>query len=169
MGTDRNWCCMCICLCENRQIKANFNLSRHCKSRFVEVKFMWFWWFMLICDLLAPIIMIIAGRMMWKHCPRHINGVVGYRTDRSMKNMDTWKFANEYCGRLWWKTGLLMFVSSVLIHIPFYHSNENRIGIVGLILVTIQVIVLIASIFLTENALKRTFNNDGEHLYNTLR
>ena len=40
---------------------------------------MLFLWFMLICDLIVPIVMIIAGRMMWKHCPKSINGIVGYR------------------------------------------------------------------------------------------
>ena len=105
--------------------------------------------------------MIIAGRMMWKHCSKSINGVIGYRTTRSMKNMDTWKFAHDYCGRLWWKLGVIMFILSVLIHIPFYQSNEKTIGITGCILVTIQCIVLIVSIFPTESALKRTFNDDG--------
>ncbi|MDO4554333.1 MAG: SdpI family protein, partial [Lachnospiraceae bacterium] len=28
-----------------------------------------------------------------------MNGLKGYRTSRSMKNMDTWKFAHEYSGR----------------------------------------------------------------------
>ena len=68
---------------------------------------MWFWWFMLICDLIVPIVMIIGGRMMWKHCPKSINGIVGYRTNRSMKNMDTWKFAHKYCGKLWWKNRMV--------------------------------------------------------------
>lgn len=45
---------------------------------------MWFWWFILICDCLIPAIMIIAGRMMWKHCPKKINGVVGY--NRNIKH-----------------------------------------------------------------------------------
>ena len=122
---------------------------------------MWFWWFVLICDLLIPIIMVVAGRMMWKHCPKRINGVLGYRTSRSMKNMDTWKYAHEHCGRLWWKIGLFMIVPSALIHIPFYHSDDNTLGIVTLILVTIQVIVLAVSIFSTETALKKTFYDDG--------
>ena len=39
---------------------------------------MCFWLFMLICDLLVPIIMIVGGRIMWKHCPKHINGIYGY-------------------------------------------------------------------------------------------
>lgn len=46
---------------------------------------MWFWWFILICDCIIPVLMIIAGRMMWKHCPKKINGIVGYRTKMSMK------------------------------------------------------------------------------------
>lgn len=41
-----------------------------------------FWWFMLICDMLIPVVMIIVGRMMWKHCPKSINGMLGYRTTR---------------------------------------------------------------------------------------
>lgn len=122
---------------------------------------MWFWWFILIMDLLVPIIMLAAGRMMWKHCPQNINGVLGYRTTRSMKNTDTWKFAHDYCGRLWEKIGLFLLVPSVLIHIPFYNSDINTIGIVSLILTTIQILVLIASIFPTEMALKKTFNSDG--------
>ena len=60
---------------------------------------MWFWWFMLICDMIIPIVMVIVGRMMWKHCPEHINDMFGYRTARSVKNMDTWKFAHDYCGK----------------------------------------------------------------------
>lgn len=122
---------------------------------------MWFWWFMLICDLLIPAAMIIIGRMMWKHCPKSINGLIGYRTARSMKNMDTWKFAHDFSGRLWWKLGLIMLVPSVLVHIPFYRSNEETIGIFGCIIEAVQCIVLIVSIFATESALKKTFNSDG--------
>ena len=122
---------------------------------------MWFWWFMLICDLLVPAVMLIGGQVMWKHCPKQINHFLGYRTKRSMKNMDTWKFAHEHCGHLWWKIGGILLVPSVLIHIPFYHSSEDVIGAVGLILLTIQCIILIASIFPTEAALKNAFHEDG--------
>lgn len=122
---------------------------------------MWFWWFILVCDLLVPFTMLIAGRMMWKHCPKHINGVVGYRTRRSMKNIETWKFAHDYCGQLWWKIGLWMIIPSVLVHVPFYHSDEDAIGNVSLILVIIQCIVLVLSILPTEHALKKKFYDDG--------
>lgn len=122
---------------------------------------MWFWWFMLCCDILIPVIMIIAGRMMWKHPPKKINGVIGYRTKRSMQNMDTWNFAHDHCGRLWWKIGWILLLPSVIVHIPVYGETENVIGTVGLILMAVQTIVLLASIFPTEQALKSTFTDAG--------
>lgn len=53
-----------------------------------------------------------------------------------------------------------MILPSALIHVPLYHSNENTTGIAGGILVTIQCIVLIVSIYPTEKALKKHFNDD---------
>lgn len=123
--------------------------------------YMWFWWFMFVCNLLIPVILIIAGRMMWKHCPKKINTVYGYRTKRSMKNMDTWRFAHNYCGKLWWKIGWFSLFPSVVVQIPFFERSEDVIGIVGGIICMIQVVILIASIFPTEEALKKTFNDDG--------
>lgn len=120
-----------------------------------------FWWFLFLCDLIIPIVMILCGWMLWKHSPKNINRIIGYRTTRSMKNMDTWKFAHEYCGRLWWRIGWIMLLPSSLIHIPFYHASNDRIGIVSGILCTLQCIVLIVSIFPAEAALKRTFTDDG--------
>ena len=122
---------------------------------------MWFWWFMLGCDLLIPILMIIFGWTMWKHAPGSINKVVGYRTSRSMKNEDTWRFAHDYCGRLWWKIGCTMLIPSVIIHFPLYNSSENTIGVVGGILCGIQCILLMVPILFTEGALKRNFTNEG--------
>lgn len=122
---------------------------------------MWFWWFLLCSDLLIPVLMIIGGYMMWKHTPKKINGLMGYRTTRSMKNMDTWKFAHEYCGKLWWKLGWIILFPSIIVHIPFYGCPDDYIGNVSLIVVTVQIVLLIASIFPTEGALKNTFTDEG--------
>ncbi|MCM1121479.1 MAG: SdpI family protein [Eubacterium sp.] len=119
---------------------------------------MWFWWFMLVCDLLIPVLMIACGKMMWKHTPKEINGIIGYRTKRSMKNTEAWKFANAYCGQLWQKIGWGMLIPSILVHIPIYNGSENVIGMVGGILCTVQCIILFVPIVLTEEALKKRFS-----------
>ena len=118
---------------------------------------MWFWWFMFMCNIIIPILFIVAGWMMWKHCPKEINGIIGYRTKRAMINLDTWKFAHNYCGRLWWKLGCILLIPTIIIQIPFYRSNINTIGIVGGVIVFIQCAILIFSIIPTENALKKQF------------
>ena len=122
---------------------------------------MWIWWIMFVSNLLIPAVLIVAGRMMWKRCPQKINRVYGYRTSRSMKNMDTWQFAHNYCGKLWWKLGWFSLVPSIVVQIPFYNSSEEVVVRIGLIVCIVQTVILIASIFPTEVALKKTFNDDG--------
>ena len=78
-----------------------------------------------------------------------------------MKNMDTWKFAHEYCGKLWWKIGWILLVLSIAVQIPFCGSSEDTIGNVGAIICIFQLVALIASIFPTEAALKKAFKDDG--------
>ena len=130
-------------------------------KKIMWVNFMWLYRFWLLCDLFIPFIMTVVGRMTSKHCPKNINSLIGYRTTRSMKNMDTWKFAHEYCGKLWWKLGWLIMILTVLMYIPLYQSNDHMIGIAGVVLITIQCTVLIISIYPTEKALKEHFNDDG--------
>lgn len=119
------------------------------------------WWFLFVCDLLIPITCIVAGRMMWKHCPRNINALFGYRTRRSMQNMDTWKFAHEHCGRLWWNGGWILLLLSALVQVPFFHSREAVIGTVSTVLMCLQCILLVISVFPTEAALKKAFDENG--------
>ena len=45
-----------------------------------------------------------------KKAPDSINPVFGYRTTMSMKNRDTWEFAHQYCGKLWWILGIMIVV-----------------------------------------------------------
>lgn len=98
---------------------------------------------------------------MWKHPPKNINGFMGYRTTRSMKNMDTWKFAHDYSGKLWWKLGWILLLPSILVLIPFYNSTDDEISAISLIVASVQIIVLIGSIYPTERALKNTFTESG--------
>ena len=105
--------------------------------------------------------MIVAGRWMWKHPPKEINAFLGYRTPRSMLNMDTWNFAHHHGGKRWWIIGWILLLPTVAIHIPFYGKGEDAIGWMCIGVLLVQCTVLIASIFPTERALKKTFREDG--------
>ena len=120
-----------------------------------------FWWFLFICNLLTPIIMILAGYWAWKHCPSEINPILGYRTKRSMKNINTWKFAHDYAGRLWWKVGWILMILTILVQLTLMNSNTDVIENLSMGVFFVQVLIMLLTIIPVENALKKKFNDDG--------
>ena len=79
-----------------------------------------------------------------------------------MKNMDTWEFAHHYIGRLWWIIGWVSVVTAVLAQLPFIGSSDDTVSIVSCVIMTVQLLVLVATAIPTEMALKRTFDENGE-------
>lgn len=69
------------------------------------------WITYLVFFLFLSLFYIGTGALMYKYPPKQVNNVLGYRTNMSMKNEETWKFANVYWDIL-------------LIHITIcYYSN----------------------------------------------
>lgn len=122
---------------------------------------MGFWIFMLIMELLMPFTMIGFGRYFSKEAPKEINSAFGYRTKMSMKNRDTWEFAHKYFGKLWYICGLFLLPISIILMLFVIGQNEDIIGNFGTIICVVQLIPIIGSIFLTENALKKNFDKNG--------
>ncbi len=122
---------------------------------------MGFWIGMFLTDLLIPVVMIVSGWAMWKHTPKRINPWKGYRTERSMKNEDTWKFAHDYCGKLWWKWGWIILLPSAIPLLFVLNASEDAVGFTAVAVLVVQSIVMIGAIFPTESALKMTFDKDG--------
>ena len=122
---------------------------------------MGFWWFLFVCNLLIPIIMIFSGYWMWKHCPSEMNPILGYRTKRSMKNINTWKFAHDYAGQLWWKAGWILIILTIFVQLTLMNSNTNVIANLSMGVFFVQVLIMLLTIIPVENALKKKFNDDG--------
>ncbi|MDT8715338.1 SdpI family protein [Clostridium sp. 19966] len=123
---------------------------------------MGFWIFMMVMDLLIPLIMIMLGKYFIKNVPKEINEFFGYRTTMSMKSKETWEFAHHYCGKLWLKVGCIMIVLSAIAMLFIIGKSIKIVGTFGGILCGIQLIFLIGSIFPTEIALKNNFDEHGK-------
>ena len=41
-----------------------------------------------------------------------------------------WDFAQDYCGRLWLKIGLILLIPTAIVQIPFVHSSDERLLII---------------------------------------
>lgn len=120
-----------------------------------------FWIFMIIMNLLIPLTMIVFGRYFMKKAPKEINGVFGYRTSMSMKNMDTWQFAHKYCGKIWYVCGFITLILTVVSMLLILDKNKDIIGIVGGVIVWVQLMFLVGSIVPTEIALRKNFDKNG--------
>ncbi len=118
------------------------------------------WFGMVFVVILIPVIMIICGKHYTNKAPKTINHFVGYRTERSMKNNETWKFAHNYVGKLLFKMGLILLPVSVLPMI-FVRGRIEEIGTLGAIISTIQIFPFLISMLLTEKALKDNFDKEG--------
>lgn len=122
---------------------------------------MGFWIFMFSMNLLIPFTMLGIGWAFMKGACKEINGIVGYRTTMSMKNQETWDFAHQYCGRLWFRLGWIVLAGSIIAMLPFIGKSEDVVGWGGGIICMVQMVVLLVPIFPTERALAKTFDKDG--------
>lgn len=123
---------------------------------------MGFWVFMLLVSLLTPGLMLFAGWLMAKHPPQKVNGIVGYRTGMSMKNGDTWRFAQEFAGRFWMRWGAITLLPSGLVMALVCGRGEDMVACAGLVLTVLQFVPLLAVCPVTERALRKAFDRDGQ-------
>jgi len=116
---------------------------------------------MLIMVLIPPLTIIKFGWLLMKYPSRTINHIYGYRTAMSMKNKDTWDFAQKHCGRIWYYMGMIMLLLSIIIMLFCIGKGTSTAKTIGVVLFGIQALFLIASIFPTSIALHKHFDKDG--------
>lgn len=103
---------------------------------------------------IGPLILIIT-LIFVKYPPKKINDFYGYRTSRSMINQDCWDFANKYSTALMWKSALATCISQLIAIIVLNEESALLTGVIVLI------ITLLYSVYLTEKALKKVFDKEG--------
>jgi len=93
--------------------------------------------------------------------PKKINYVFGYRTPMSMKNIETWKFANTCSGRYMWRTGAVLLIGSLIALFAVMNASDTTIRTVGIIIIITHAVMIFCTILLTEIALRRYFDREG--------
>ena len=78
-----------------------------------------------------------------------------------MKNEDTWCFAHHHLGRTWMIIGGILCVGSVIPMIAVLGMEDDTVSMVSLLTTVVQLVLLILSIIPTEQALKKTFDDQG--------
>lgn len=119
------------------------------------------YWILFLSSLTIPVIMLIIGLIFTFKPPKEINELFGYRTNLSMKNLDTWNFANRYIGRVWLILSLFILPLTIVVMLLINGEDESYITTAFFIVLSIQLLIMLISIIPTEIALNKKFNKDG--------
>ena len=122
-----------------------------------------FWIFMLVMNLLIPLVMIIFGRVFEKKPPKigMSKFAFGYRTVMSMRNEETWEYAHRFFGKLWFRFGIAVGLISIIVLFFFIGKDKDTIGFAGMIICYVQLVAMLLPVIPTELALRRKFDKYG--------
>lgn len=123
-----------------------------------------FWIFMLVMNLLIPLTMIIFGYIYNKKPPQKPKSKFaysGYRTSMSMKNEETWEYANRFFGKLWFRFGIPVGVISIIPFFFFIGKDKDTVGFAGMIICYVQLVAMLLPVIPTEISLRRRFDKNG--------
>lgn len=118
--------------------------------------------FMLLCNLIVPVTMILLGRLFTKNPPKEISAAFGYRTSRSMKNQDTWDFAQREMGKIWMGAGAVLSLLALIWQLNnLVYPTIEAMCLWSIPITVVEVAVMMATYFPVERALKQNFDENG--------
>ena len=106
--------------------------------------------------MITSFILLLAGILLKYVPPKKINALYGYRTGKSMKNDETWKFANAYAAMWLIRINAFLFMVSI-----FLYSWPMDIKNIESYLVIPAVAGLAVVIYRTEKYLSILFDDKG--------
>jgi len=117
-----------------------------------------------ISGLIVPLVLLGFGRTYVKSPPETVSPMEGYRTVMSMKNQDTWDFAQRCYGRTCWKIGWVLLPLTALNQILMLRCPVESMDFcfwnIGFVM--LEAVAVVAAIYIpVERALKKTFDKNG--------
>lgn len=120
----------------------------------------------IVMTIFMSLLMFGFGRSFMKMPPDKINYIYGYRSKMSMKNQNTWNFAHKYAGKVWVYSSALNVIISAIVVLIFRNTSLFK-AFATILLAVIQPITLLLVISLTEKALKKNFDKNGNLIENS--
>jgi uncharacterized membrane protein len=104
----------------------------------------------IIVNVIVSLSLILGGYVMKFRIKDNSDTSIGFRTEKALKNNETWLFANRTCGKIWLVSGISSFILSVVAAV---FSNNLSLVILGL-----QISEIIFSALYVENQLKNKYH-----------
>lgn len=115
---------------------------------------------MLVIICLCYVVSLVASIFLLLKPPEKINPDYGYRTPRSMKNIESWKYANKLAAKL----SFLLAHINLLLSLWVYHSApkfKHPLHVDVLLIIGILIVLGLLLILIVECKLKKTFRTEA--------
>ena len=119
-----------------------------------------YWFSMLGLDLIAPIVMIIIGRIL-KKSGRSMRSKLAFRTKMAKKNRNTWKYAHNFCGNFLLNMGGILIISSLYMLLLICEKDPSDIAVIAKTTCLLQSVSILIPFGFTELALRIKFDSNG--------
>lgn len=73
------------------------------------------WKILSILSLIVPLAAIFLGLICWRYPPQGPNWLLGFRSRRARAGDESWRFAQQWAGKLWFLLGLVLLFVSLLV------------------------------------------------------
>ena len=102
-------------------------------------------------------LLFLVSILFWKFPPKKINKLYGYRTFRTMQNIDIWNFANRNFNKTLLKYAGFSFLAAMILG----YISKKTLTWEPMILVVLAIVV---SIIKTEKSISEIYDEDGKKL-----
>ena len=121
--------------------------------------------FELLCNLIIPATMIIAGLMGVLIPPatnmKEVGRFTGYRSKRSMRTVETWNFANYNAGISYLFGGFYLIFATGVLCVILSRLSREIIHAATIVIVLIQIVIFILPMLSVEKKLEKYFDSLG--------
>ena len=109
---------------------------------------------------IVPAILFIVGTIMKKKTPKKINGLVGYRTARSMASQEAWDYANARMAELSGRSTLYSLVIGVIGLIALIIADIPTDGVLYAVIVSVIMLLQAMCVVIPTLTVEKELKNE---------
>jgi len=111
----------------------------------------------LVKSIIGSLVILIIALLGYFYTPKSI-GAFGYKSPRSMKNEETWRFANNLARKLFLYNVFIFLIIEILLFVYFYKEDYFEAYSISFLILTILSIIIIPVV---EIMLRIKFDKNG--------
>ncbi len=123
---------------------------------------MLYWSLLSLAILAIPFLVLLLGLLRWLAPTKRINYYFGYRSWRSTRTGELWKYAQSFSGKIWTWVGAVLLVPGIVQCFVMVGKSMTYMALAALGCIAVEAVVLLIAMLVIEIALWVKFTWKGK-------